>query len=79
MSLLLIVACVLLFLAAFDYHWAQFPRLQFGWLGLAFGCLSILLPAGQGGYFHAAGGLAWVLVVALVIVIIALLVRPRAT
>lgn len=77
MSLLLIVACVLLFLRGLDWHWARFPRLHFGWLGMALWCLSILLPVSKLGVFHF--GLEWVIVVILIVVIISLLVRPRAT
>jgi hypothetical protein len=77
MSLLLIIACVFLFLAAFGLHWARCPRLHFGWLGVALWCLPISLPVGRLGYFHFV--LEWVIVVALVIVIIMLLVRPKQT
>jgi hypothetical protein len=76
MSLLLIVACVLLFLAAFGCGWGRYPGLHFGWLGMACWCLSILLPVERLGYFHF--GLEWVIVVALVVVIIVLVVRPRS-
>jgi hypothetical protein len=75
MSLLLIVACALLFLAAFGFGWGKYPGLHFGWLGMACWCLSILLPVPRVGVFHP--GLAWLIVVVLVIWIVVLLVRPR--
>lgn len=72
MSLLLIIACVLLFLAAFGII---IPRVHPGWLGMAVWCLSILLPVPQMGVFHL--GIEWVIVVVLIVVVIVLLVRPR--
>lgn len=77
MSLLLIIACVLLFLAGFGCHVARWPNIHFGWLGMALWCLSILLPIGLIGPVHL--GLEWVIVVALVVVVIVLLVRPKAS
>jgi hypothetical protein len=76
MSLLLIAVCVLLFLAAFGWHWARFPRVHFGWMGMALWCLSILVPLGPLWSYRL--GIEWLLVILLVLVIIVLLVRPRA-